>query len=82
MNPSAVRYDEEADALYVQLAPGPSVRSANLGDLRLVDYSADGAIVGVEFICVSEGVDLTGLPDRQIIERAIIDSKAPVKLFA
>ena len=82
MDQSTVRYDQEADALYVQLGPGPSVRTSNLGDLRLVDYSAEGSVVGVEFISVSEGIDLSGVPERSAVERAIIDSKAPVRIFA
>ena len=82
MNQPTVRYDHEADALYVQLGPGPSARSSNLGDLRLLDYSAEGSVVAVEFISASEGIDLSGVPERSAVERAIIDSQAPVRIFA
>ena len=53
------KYDPEADILYVQLRDSETPATQKfLDDLRILDYSADGAVVGVEFICASDGIDL------------------------
>ena len=76
-------YDSEADVLYVQLRDGEtSATQKFLDDLRIIDYSADGAIVGVEFICASGGVDLSDVPFAQSVEGLIGQSGHSFKIFA
>jgi len=75
-------YDQEADAIYVWLADAKASKSAQLDDFRNIDYSADGAVVGVEFIDVSGGVDLSDIPYSQTVERVIGDLGLGIKLFA
>jgi uncharacterized protein YuzE len=77
-----VTYDEDADALYVCLSDAEVAETRNLGDLRLIDYSADGAVVGVEFISVSQGVDLDGVPFGPTVAAAIGDTGLPIKIYA
>ena len=44
-------YDSEADILYVRLLDDATVtRQTFLDDLRVIDHSAEGAVVGIEFI--------------------------------
>ena len=66
-----VTFDREADMLYVTLADGDVHETRAFGDLRMVDYSAEGEVLGVEFVSASHGVDLTGLPLRAKVESAI-----------
>ena len=68
-----VRYDPEADAIYVTLRDhGGQVRSRNEGDWRrVVDYNEAGEPVGVELLAVSTGIDLDGLPEAKAIGAAI-----------
>ena len=68
-----VRYDPEADAIYVALRDhGGQVRSRNEGDWRrVVDYNEAGEPVGVELLAVSTGIDLDGLPEAEAIGAAI-----------
>jgi uncharacterized protein YuzE len=65
-------YDEEADALYVLLAPEPEAaidRTLELGERLHVDLDADGRLVGVEILYPSLGdVDLEPLRDRYGLE--------------
>lgn len=65
-------YDEEADALYVLLAPEPEAaieRTLELGERLHVDLGADGLPVGVEILYPSLGdVDLEPLRDRYGLE--------------
>lgn len=67
-------YDPDADALYVGLLDGDIEKTTNLGDLRLIDYSAKGEVLGVEFLNVSDGVDLSDVPQASVIDRIIANS--------
>jgi len=77
-----VSYDPEADVLYVTLAEGDVATSKSLDDIRLLDYSADGAVLGVEFVNASSGVDLNDVPFQQRVEKLIGDSGLPIKVLA
>lgn len=78
-----VEYDPEADVLYVRLTTGVKVaRTHSLDDMRLIDYSADGGVVGVEFIDASEGVDLSDVPFAHKVEALIGESGLGLPIFA
>ena len=68
-------YDEEADALYVLLAPEPDAaieRTIELGERLHVDVGADGRPVGVEILYPSLGdVDLKPLRERYGLELSL-----------
>ena len=55
-------YDREADAVYVKLSDRPYAFGEDIDHERRIDYAADGSPVGIELLCVSEGVDLSNLP--------------------
>jgi uncharacterized protein YuzE len=57
-------YDREADAMYIRLRDLPYAYGEDLDHERLIDYAADGTPIGVELLCVSEGVTLDFLPER------------------
>jgi uncharacterized protein YuzE len=56
-----LRIDAEADAAYVEFRHAPAARTEQLSDQLIVDYDKSGAVIGVEILDVSEGVDLDGL---------------------
>ena len=68
-----LRYDTKADALYVRFRePTGRVRAQPLPDgLRFIDRDETGIVVGVEFIEVSRGIDLTDLPEAEAEAEAI-----------
>ncbi|HUF52662.1 MAG TPA: DUF2283 domain-containing protein [Dehalococcoidia bacterium] len=76
------RHDAEADAIYVVLSEADVARSHSLDDLRVIDYSADGRVAGVEFLGVAGGVDLSDVPHSQKVEKAIGDLNLGIKVFA
>ena len=82
MAANEVRYDEGADALYVQLNDLPAAKTTPVDDLRLIDYSADGRVVGVEFLQVSGGIDLSALPFMHRIEELIRDRGFDIRILA
>lgn len=77
-----VTYDPEADALYVRLNELPVGKTKPLDDLRLIDYSKDGAVVGVEFLEASEGVDLSEVPHSHKIDELIKESGLQLRVLA
>ncbi|MCK9495423.1 MAG: DUF2283 domain-containing protein [Dehalococcoidia bacterium] len=78
-----VSYDREADVLYVALRDDDTVdHSASLDDIRIIDYSADGAVVGIEFVNASSGVDLSDVPFQHKVEQLIGDSGLAIRVLA
>lgn len=67
-----VRYDPEADAVYVDLQEAQGrVRTRRIDEQRLLDHDERGELVGIEFLFVSRGVNLEGLPEAERIAEAM-----------
>ena len=75
-----MKYDRQADAVYIRISDAPYAYGVDLDDLRRIDYDADGNPRGVELLCVSEGVITDDLPNRAEIERALGDKG--IKIYA
>ena len=64
-------YDAETDSLYIHLSETPSVDSDEVADGIVLDYAADGALVGIDVQHASEkadiqSVNLSNLPLREL----------------
>ena len=68
-----IRYDKQADAIYVILSEKPYAYGKDLDEERRIDYDANGNPRGVELLCVSTGVITDELPNRAEIEQALED---------
>jgi uncharacterized protein YuzE len=67
-----VSFDPEADAVYVDLRePHGRVRTRELDRRRRVDYDERGDVCGVEFLFVSDGIDLTDVPEAERIRQVL-----------
>ncbi len=77
-----VTYDEDADVLYVRLNDSAVASTQSLDDLRLIDVSAEGVVVGIEFIDASAGIDLRDVPFRHRVEQLIGDSGYKIRILA
>lgn len=76
-----VQYDSEADAVYVRLRePIGDVKSRPVDDARIVDYDAEGQVVGVELLDASHGIDLEGLPEADAIAEAMRSFPRPLSV--
>jgi uncharacterized protein YuzE len=53
-----------------------------LDDLRLIDYSDDGGVVGVEFLEAKYGIDLRDVPFSKRIDTLIRQSGLGFPIFA
>lgn len=56
------KHDVQADAVYIYLSDKPYAYGKDLDDERRIDYASDSTLIGVELLCVSDGVNLDGLP--------------------
>lgn len=54
--------DSESDAAYVYVTDRAIARTRELDENRMLDLDGDGEIRGIEFLNVSQGVELSGLP--------------------
>lgn len=54
-------YDPETDSLYIDLAERPSVESREISEGIVLDYDAEGHLVGIDIDNASRKVDLKQL---------------------
>jgi len=73
------KYDAEADAIYIYLGEKPYAYGKDLDDERRIDYASDNTPIGVELLCVSDGVNLDSLP--RIDEIAKVLEAERVKIY-
>lgn len=73
-------YDKEADAIYLYLSHKKIIQSKELDTERIIDYSENGEIRGIELLAVSNGVNTENLPYRNEIERTL--NEKGIKTFA
>jgi uncharacterized protein YuzE len=67
-----ISYDLEADAVMVTFRdPQQPTKMRILDDLRFVHYDATDEVWGVEFIEVSRGMNLEGVPHADEISAAL-----------
>ena len=62
-----LKHDKMADAIYIKLSDKPYAYGKDLDDLRRVDYASYNTPIGVELLCVGDGVNLYGLPRKDEI---------------
>ena len=72
-------YDRKHDVAYVEFSGAHSDRQIALDDATIIDYAADGSVVGVEFISPSRGVNLTGVPRAADVEREVRRLGLPIR---
>jgi uncharacterized protein YuzE len=73
-----VELDKKADAAYARVADRPVASTKELDPQRVVDYHADGEIVGIEFLAVSRGVALHDLPYQAELMQSFDEHQIPV----
>lgn len=61
---SELSIDRDADAIYIRLSEGAVAATASFDESRAIDVDETGRALGVEFLNVSHGVRLVGLPEQ------------------
>ena len=75
-----IEYDERSNAIYIHLSKGGVAYTKQLDNLRYVDFSSDNKPVGIELLCVNNGVITDDLPRANEIIKLL--QKKNVKVFA
>ena len=52
-------YDAETDQMYIELLPGPSVESEEIAEGFVVDFDAEGRVVGLDIEWASKKIDMS-----------------------
>jgi uncharacterized protein YuzE len=67
------KFDEKADAIYITLSDNPVSYTKNIDETRVIDYDKKRNPVGIELLCVSDGVIISDLPYADEISRLLLD---------
>ena len=65
------KHDSQADAIYIYLSEKPYAYGKDLDDERRIDYASDNTPIGVELLCVSDGVNIDDLPCKDEIAEVL-----------
>jgi uncharacterized protein YuzE len=68
-----VSYDRKADKIYIYLSDKDYSYDENLDAKLRIDYAKDGTPIGIELLCISEGVTINDLPNRAEVKRFFRD---------
>lgn len=49
-----LRYDQDADALYITLKEGPITSTKEIDKNTIIDFDKDGEVIGIELLFVRE----------------------------
>ena len=75
-----IKYDPDADAVYIYLSDKPYAYGRELDNERRIDYASDHTPIGIELLSVSKGVNPDDLPEqRRMIE--LLEGKN-IRVFA
>lgn len=72
-----IEIDTSVDAAHVTVADRDVDRTVEVDERRRMDYAADGALVGLEFLDSTRGVDLQGLPFQRELEQLFGEQHIP-----
>jgi len=73
-------HDKKADAIYITLVNDPVAYTKSLDETRLIDYDTKGNPIGIELLCVSNGVILDDLPIAAEIAQVLANKN--IKTYA
>ena len=75
-----MKYDLEADAVYIHLNNKAYAYGKDLDDQRRIDFSSDDKPIGIELLCVSKGVNPDDLPEQERITQLLEEKH--IKVYA
>ena len=78
----SIKFYPEEDAIYIRIFDLEIAYGKDLDDRRHLDFSQDGRVVGIEFLTVSDGVDLDDIPDVDMGELISLLDKSGIKMLA
>ena len=70
--------DRRANAAYVTISDADVAETRELDPYRRLDVDGLGKVIGIEFLSISRGVDLSELPHRPHLERLFNEHHIPI----
>ena len=61
-----VKLYPDEDAIHLKITDGQFVKGQELDKARYLEFGQDGALIGIEFLRASEGVDLNDIPFHDV----------------
>lgn len=77
-----VTFYPDEDAIYFTLSDEPFAYGKDLRDKTHLNFSVDGEVIGVEFLSISDGVDLSDIPEKVKYAISPVLEERGVKLYA
>jgi uncharacterized protein YuzE len=75
------KYDKSADCAYIQINDLPHAYTKEMDNTRIVDYAADGMVIGIELLYISDGVDTSNLPFESDLVKILTKHHVKVQKF-
>ncbi|MFH1212281.1 MAG: DUF2283 domain-containing protein [Candidatus Woesearchaeota archaeon] len=61
-----IRYDKEADAIYIELKKGKFAKNRKIDDLMVIDMDKAGKLLGIELLNVSKQMPAESLAEVHV----------------
>lgn len=61
-----IRYDKEADAMYIELQKGKFAKNKKVDDIMVIDMDKAGKLLGIELLNVSKQVPAESLAEVHV----------------
>ena len=58
-----IRYDKEADAMYIEFRKGEFAKNKKIDDFTIIDLDKEGKILGIELLEVSSRIPTESLSE-------------------
>ena len=75
-----VFHDPEADAVYIRLRDTQYAQGKELSEGKYLLYDKEGNLKAVEFLSLSDGVDLDGIPEVDQADVSALLDQAKIKI--
>jgi len=73
-----MKHDRQADAIYIYISKEQVAYTEQLDNLRYIDYSSSHTPVGIELLCVSNGVIADDLPFPETVTKLLEEQKVKI----
>ncbi len=61
-----IRYDKEADAMYIEFRKGKFAKNKKIDDFTIIDLDKEGKILGIELLDVSKRIPIESLSEVNV----------------
>lgn len=61
-----ITFDKDADAVYIEFRKGEFAKNQKMDDFTILDFDAEGNILGIELLCVSGRIPIESLSEVHV----------------